>query len=159
VALIVARVIDPGSKLAAARGLCEQTASTSLGEDLGLTDADEEELYRGHGLAAAPARPHIEDALARRHLQDGTLVLYDVTSSYFEGKTCPLAKFGHARDGKKDKLQIVFGLLCDVGGRPIAVEVFDGNTGDPTHGWPRRSAAPRAIRPENAWCWWATAAC
>ena len=131
VALIVARVIDPGSKLAAARGLCEQTASTSLGEDLGLTDADEEELYAAMDWLL-PRQAHIEDALARRHLQDGTLVLYDVTSSYFEGKTCPLAKFGHARDGKKDKLQIVFGLLCDVGGRPIAVEVFDGNTGDPT---------------------------
>jgi hypothetical protein len=131
VALIVARVIDPGSKLAAARGLCEQTASTSLGEVLGLTDADEEELYAAMDWLL-PRQAHIEDALARRHLRDGTLVLYDVTSTYFEGKTCPLAKFGHARDGKKDKLQIVFGLLCDVQGRPIAVEVFEGNTGDPS---------------------------
>jgi len=131
VALIVARVIDPGSKLAAARGLCEQTASNSLGEVLGLMDADEEELYAAMDWLL-PRQAHIEDALARRHLRDGTLVLYDVTSSYFEGKTCPLAKFGHARDGKKDKLQIVFGLLCDVQGRPIAVEVFEGNTGDPT---------------------------
>jgi transposase len=131
VALIVARVIDPGSKLAAARGLCQQTASTSLGEVLGLTDADEEELYAAMDWLL-PRQAHIEDALARRHLRDGTLVLYDVTSSYFEGKTCPLAKFGHARDGKKDKLQIVFGLLCDVQGRPIAVEVFEGNTGDPS---------------------------
>ena len=131
VALIVARVIDPGSKLAAARGLCEQTASTSLGDVLGLSDADEEELYAAMDWLL-PHQADIEDALARRHLQDGTLVLYDVTSSYFEGKTCPLAKFGHPRDGKKDKLQIVFGLLCDVQGRPIAVEVFEGNTGDPT---------------------------
>ena len=131
VALLVARVIDPGSKLAAARGLCEQTASTSLGQVLGLADADEEELYEAMDWLL-PRQAHIEDALARRHLRDGTLVLYDVTSTYFEGKTCPLAKFGHARDGKKDKLQIVFGLLCDVEGRPIAVEVFDGNTGDPT---------------------------
>jgi transposase len=131
VALLVARVIDPGSKLAAARGLCEQTASTSLGEVLALGDADEEELYAAMDWLL-PRQSGIEDALARRHLRDGTLVLYDVTSSYFEGKTCPLAKFGHPRDGKKDKLQIVFGLLCDVEGRPIAVEVFDGNTGDPT---------------------------
>jgi len=131
VALLVARVIDPGSKLAAARGLCEQTASTSLGEVLGLGDADEEELYDAMDWLL-PRQVDIEDALARRHLREGTLVLYDVTSSYFEGKTCPLAKFGHPRDGKKDKLQIVFGLLCDVEGRPIAVEVFEGNTGDPT---------------------------
>jgi len=131
VALIVARVIDPGSKLAAARGLCEQTASTSLGEVLGLTDADEEELYAAMDWLL-PRQADIEDALARRHLRDGTLVLYDVTSSYFEGKTCPLAQFGHSRDGKKDELQIVFGLLCDVEGRPIAVEVFEGNTGDPS---------------------------
>ena len=131
VALLVARVIDPGSKLAAARGLCEQTASTSLGEVLGLSDADEEELYAAMDWLL-PRQGRIEDALARRHLRDGTLVLYDVTSSYFEGKTCPLVQFGHSRDGKKDKPQIVFGLLCDVEGRPIAVEVFEGNTGDPS---------------------------
>ena len=131
VALIVARVIDPGSKLAAARGLCEQTASTSLGETLSLSDADEDELYAAMDWLL-PRQGRIEDALAGRHLQDGTLVLYDVTSSYFEGKTCPLAQFGHSRDGKKDKRQIVFGLLCEVQGRPIAVEVFEGNTGDPS---------------------------
>ena len=130
VALIVARVIDPGSKLAAARGLCEQTASTSLGEVLGLTDADEQEIYEAMDWLL-PRQERIEQALADRHLKDGTLVLYDVTSSYFEGKACPLAQFGHSRDGKKDKLQIIFGLLCDVHGRPIAVEVFEGNTGDP----------------------------
>ena len=131
VALIVARVIDPGSKLATARGLCEQTASTSLGETLSLSDADEEQLYAAMDWLL-PRQGRIEDALAGRHLQDGTLVLYDVTSSYFEGKTCPLAQFGHSRDGKKDKRQIVFGLLCEVQGRPIAVEVFEGNTGDPS---------------------------
>jgi hypothetical protein len=131
VALIVARVIDPGSKLAAARGLCEQTASTSLGETLGLSDADEEELYAAMDWLL-PRQGRIEEALAGRHLRDGTLVLYDVTSSYFEGKTCPLARYGHSRDGKKDKPQIVLGLLCDVRGRPIAVEVFDGNTADPS---------------------------
>jgi hypothetical protein len=129
-ALIVARVIDPGSKLAAARGLCEQTAATSLGEMLGLSDADENELYEAMDWLL-PRQGRIEDALAARHLTDGTLVLYDVTSSYFEGRCCPLAKYGHPRDGKKDKLQIVFGLLCDIEGRPIAVEVFEGNTADP----------------------------
>jgi len=74
----------------------------------------------------------MEKALAKRHLHDGTLVLYDVTSTYFEGRTCPLAKLGHPRDGKKGKLQIVFGLLCSPEGCPIAVEVFEGNTADPT---------------------------
>jgi len=131
VALIVARVLEPGSKLATARGLCEQTASTSLGEVLGLSDADEEDLYAAMDWLL-PRQARIEDALARRHLRDRTLVLYDVTSSYFEGKTCPLAQFGHSRDGKKDKLQIVLGLLCEVEGRPIAVEVFEGDTGDPS---------------------------
>ena len=73
----------------------------------------------------------VEQALARRHLTDGGLILYDVTSTYFEGRKCPLAKFGHARDGKRDKLQIVFGVLTNAAGCPVAVEVFDGNTGDP----------------------------
>jgi len=79
-----------------------------------------------------PRQSKIEDELAKRHLVDNTLVLYDVTSSYFEGKTCPLAKLGHNRDGKEGKLQIVIGLLCNREGRPVSVEVFDGNTGDPT---------------------------
>ena len=74
----------------------------------------------------------IEKALARRHLKNGTLVLYDVTSTYFEGRTCPLAKFGYNRDGKSGKLQIVFGLLCTTEGCPVAVEVFEGNVGDPS---------------------------
>ena len=130
-ALIVARVLEPGSKLAAARGLCAQTASTSLGEALHLSDADEDELYAAMDWLL-PRQGRIEQALAGRHLQEGTLVLYDLTSTYLEGKCCPLAAFGHSRDGRKDKLQIVFGLLCDVAGRPIAVEVFEGNTADPS---------------------------
>ena len=73
----------------------------------------------------------IEKALARKHLADGVLVLYDVTSSYLEGRCCPLAKLGYNRDGKKGKLQIVYGLLCAADGCPVAVEVFDGDTGDP----------------------------
>src|SRR5260370_19846842 len=75
---------------------------------------------------------HIEQALARRHLRNGMLVLYDVTSTYFEGRTCPLAKLGYSRDGKRHKLQIVFGLLCTAEGCPVAVEVFEGNVGDPS---------------------------
>ena len=130
VAMIVARVIEPSSKLAAARGLSEETASTSLGEVLGVPDADEDELYAAMDWLL-PRQTRIENALAARHLRDGTLVLYDVTSTYFEGRTCPLAQFGHGHDGKKDKLRIVLGLLCDVEGRPIAVEVFAGNVSDP----------------------------
>ena len=131
VGMIVARIIDPRSKLATARGLGQETAFTSLGEALGIVDADEDDLY-GAMDWLLPRQARIEQALARRHLRDGTLVLYDVTSSYFEGKTCPLARYGHSRDQKKGKLQIVFGLLCDVGGRPLAVEVFAGNRGDPS---------------------------
>ena len=130
VALIVARVIDPRSKLATARGLDGETAFTSLGETLGLSSATPDELYAAMDWLL-PRQPAIEQALARRHLAEQTLVLYDVTSTYFEGRTCPLARFGHSRDGRKDKLQIVFGLLCNAAGCPVAVEVFDGNTADP----------------------------
>ena len=130
VAMIVARVIDPRSKLATARGLSNETAFTSLGEVLGVSDADENDLYAAMDWLLA-RQERIEEALGKRHLCDGTLVLYDVTSTYFEGRTCPLAHLGHSRDGKKDKPQIVFGLLCDMEGRPVAVEVFEGNVGDP----------------------------
>jgi len=130
VAMIVARVIDPRSKLATARGLSDETAFTSLGEALGLGEIDENGLYAAMDWLLARQK-RIEAALAGRHLHDGTLVLYDLSSSYFEGKTCPLAKLGYSRDGKKGTLQIVYGLLCDVEGRPIAIEVFEGNTGDP----------------------------
>jgi transposase len=131
VAMIVARLIDPCSKLATARGLGEDTLFTSLGELLSVDTADADELYAAMDwLFARQAR--IEAKLARRHLEDGALVLYDVTSTYFEGRTCPLAQYGHNRDGKRDKVQIVFGLLCTTEGCPLAVEVFDGQTGDPT---------------------------
>jgi hypothetical protein len=130
VAMIVARVIDPRSKLATARGLSGETAFTSLGELLGISDADADDLYAAMDWLL-PRQERIEQALGKRHLRDGTLVLYDVTSTYFEGRTCPPAQLGHSRDGKKDKLQIVIGLLCDVEGRPVAVEVFEGNVGDP----------------------------
>jgi hypothetical protein len=129
-ALIVSRVLDPSSKLATARALSPDTAASSLGAELGLGPVDEEELYRALDWLAA-RQPAIEMALARRHLVGGTLVLYDVTSSYMEGRCCPLAQFGYNRDGKKGKLQIVYGLLCAPDGCPIAVEVFEGATGDP----------------------------
>ena len=130
VAMIVARIIDPRSKLATARGLSDETAFTSLGETLGVADADEDDLYKAMDWLL-PRQDRIEQALANKHLRNGTLVLYDVTSSYFEGRSCPLAHLGHNRDGKRGKLQIVYGLLCDVDGRPVAVEVFEGDTGDP----------------------------
>jgi transposase len=130
VAMIVARLIDPGSKLATARGLGEETMFSSLGEMLGVESADEDELY-GAMDWLGKRQERIEAELAARHLQNGSLVLYDVTSTYFEGRTCPLAKLGHNRDGKKGKLQIVFGLLCTLEGCPVAVEVFSGDTADP----------------------------
>jgi hypothetical protein len=131
VAMIVARIIDPRSKLAIARGLSEDTAFSTLGETLDVVSASEEELYAAMDWLL-PRQGAIEKRLAQRHLAEGTLVLYDVTSSYFEGRTCPLARLGHNRDGKKGKLQIVIGLLCTREGQPVAVEVFDGNTGDPS---------------------------
>jgi hypothetical protein len=129
-ALAVARVLDPRSKLAAARALSPETAASSLGGELGLGAVDEEELYRALDWLLV-RQAAIETALARRHLGGGTLVLYDVTSSYPEGRCCPLARFGYNRDGKRGKLQIVYGLLCASDGCPVAVEVFDGDTADP----------------------------
>ncbi len=129
-AMIVARLIDPASKLATARQLDGATATCSLGVALGLGSVDEQELYGALDWLIAQ-QPAIERRLARRHLKDGMLVLYDVTSTYFEGRTCELARFGYNRDGKKGKRQIVFGLLCTVAGCPVAVEVFEGNVGDP----------------------------
>jgi hypothetical protein len=130
IAMIVARLLDPVSKLATARLLDAATANCSLGAVLGFTAVDEQELYDALDWLVEE-QERIESALARRHLKNGTLVLYDVTSTYFEGRTCPLAKFGHDRDGKR-KLQIVFGLLCTAEGCPVAVEVFEGNVGDPS---------------------------
>ncbi|MDR3470721.1 MAG: IS1634 family transposase [Devosia sp.] len=130
-ALAVSRILDPGSKLAAARALSPETAASSLGAELGLGPVDEEELYAALDWLAV-RQSAIETALAKRHLTGGTLVLYDVTSSSMEGRCCPLAQFGYNRDGKKGKLQIVYGLLCAPDGCPIAVEVFEGSTGDPS---------------------------
>src|SRR6266704_2405773 len=131
VAMIVARLLDPRSKLATARSWNPDTAFTSLGQTLGVAAADARALY--HAMDWLLRRqPQIETALAKRHLREGTLALYDLTSTYFEGHTCPLAQFGHARDGKKGQVQIVCGLVCNAVGCPVAVEVFEGNTGDPT---------------------------
>ena len=131
VAMLASRLIAPASKLAISRGLSSATTDSTLGEQLGVQDADEDECYAAMDWLLE-RQVAVEDALAKRHLADGCLVLYDVTSTYFEGHTCPLAKFGHSRDGKKDKLQIVVGLLTNGEGCPVAVEVFEGNTGDPT---------------------------
>ena len=130
-AMLVGRILDPVSKLAAARTLSPATASCSLGEALGLGEVDDAELYAALDWLLE-RQAAIETALAKRHLQNGTLVLYDVSSSYMEGSCCPLAKRGYNRDGKKGMLQIVYGLLCAPDGCPVAIEVFDGNTGDPT---------------------------
>jgi transposase len=129
-AMIVARIIDPGSKLAAARALSPDTAASSLGTILGLGEVDEDELYTALDWLRE-RQPAIETALAKRHLKNGTLVLYDVSSSYMEGSHCSLARRGYSRDGRKGTLQIVYGLLCAPDGCPVAIEVFDGNTGDP----------------------------
>ncbi len=125
-ALVVARVIEPASKLATAGRL----ADTTLAGRLGVEDATEDELYQAMDwLLARQAR--VEAALARRHLTEGSLVLYDVTSTYLEGRHCPLARHGYSRDHRADRSQIVFGLVTDERGCPLAVEAFSGNTADP----------------------------
>lgn len=126
-AMIAERLLDPCSKLATTR----LWHTTTLAEELEVADANEDDLY--HALNWLLARQErIEGKLARRHLHDGALVLYDVSSSYYEGRHCPLARFGHDRDRKKGRPIIVYGLLTDSQGRPIAIEVYPGNTGDPT---------------------------
>jgi transposase len=131
VAMIVARILEPASKLATARGFYPDTATSSLAALLGLDQAiDESQLYDAMDWLL-PRQRSIENALAKRHLTEGSLVLYDVSSTYFEGRRCPLACFGHSRDERNGNPQIVFGLLTNAEGCPVAVEVFPGNTGDP----------------------------
>ena len=130
-AMIVARIVEPAAKLATARQLSEATAAHSLGAVLGLSEVDEDELYAALDLLGR-RQASIEKVLAQRHLKDGVLVLYDVTSSYLEGRRCELAQFGYSRDHRPDRPQIVFGLLCTREGCPVAVEVFEGNLGDPS---------------------------
>jgi hypothetical protein len=129
-AMAVAQVIAPDSKLAIARGLRDQTAASSLGEVLGVGSCDEDDLYAAMDYLQ-DRQQAIEDALAARHLAGGTLVLYDVSSAAFEGRTCPLGAIGHPKDGVRGRLQIVYGLLTSPDGVPVAIEVFAGNTGDP----------------------------
>jgi Transposase DDE domain len=129
-AMLVARVIEPASKLATHRQLCDDTASTSLGRVLGVGQCSADDLY-GALDWLHEAQPAIERRLARQHLTGATLVLYDLTSTWLTGRCCELAARGHSRDGKRDDPQIVFGLICSAQGCPIAVEVFKGNTADP----------------------------
>jgi hypothetical protein len=131
VAMMVDRLIAPHSKLGFVRAVDDETATSSLGAVLGLGKVKEWEAYEALDWLVARQR-RIEHGLARRHLQNGVLVLYDVSSSYFEGHCCPLAQYGHSRDHRDDRLQIVYGLLCTRDGLPVAVEVFDGNTADPS---------------------------
>lgn len=130
VAMIVDRLITPRSKLGFVRAVDEETAISSLGAVLRLGAVKEREAYEALDWLLE-RQQRIENGLARRHLQDGVLVLYDVSSSYFEGRRCPLARHGYSRDHRGDRPQIVYGLLCTRDGLPVAVEVFDGNTADP----------------------------
>jgi len=126
VAMVAARIVEPHSKLGTARWW----RNTTLPDTLHVADALEDDLYAAMDWLLE-RQPHIEKKLAKRHLSDGGLVLYDLTSSYFEGVTCPLAALGHNRDRKRGKLQVNYGLIVDAVGRPIATSVFKGNSGDP----------------------------
>jgi transposase len=130
IAMIVSRILAPASKLATSRALHPDTLSSTLGELLHLDSLTEDELYQAMDWLL-PQQARIEQALAKRHLAEGAMVLYDLTSTYFEGRHCPLGKLGHSRDDQKGKLQIVFGLLTHAEGCPVAVEVYAGNTSDP----------------------------
>src|ERR1017187_9964812 len=130
VAMIVSRVLEPASKLATSRALHPDTLSSTLSELLHLDAPSEDELSAAMDWLL-PQQPRIEQALAKRHLAEGAMVLYDLPSTYSEGRHCPLAKLGHSRDDKKGKLQVVFGLMTNGEGCPVAVEVYAGNTSDP----------------------------
>src|SRR5262249_5588418 len=127
VAMILERLLDPCSRVAPPR----QWHSTTLAEELGVSAATEDELYQAMDWLLE-RQPRIEKKLAARHLHEGSLVLYDVSSSYYEGRHCPLAQYGHDRDGQKGLPIIVYGLMTHGEGCPVAVEVYAGNTGDPT---------------------------
>jgi len=129
-AMVVSRLIRPSSKLGLSRDLRVETRTSTLGEILALETVDEDELYEAMDALYAQQQG-LENALAKRHLTEGAIALFDVSSTYFEGRSCPLAKIGYSRDGKRNSLQIVFGLLANADGCPVAVEVFDGNVGDP----------------------------
>jgi hypothetical protein len=129
-AMLVARLLAPDSKLATARGLGEESAFSALADALSLESVSADSLYRSLDWLLE-RQPAIEARLAAKHLQEGTLLLYDVSSTYLEGRHCPLAAHGYSRDGKPGKMQLVFGLLTTAEGCPVGVEVFAGNTADP----------------------------
>ncbi len=126
VAMIVSRILEPDSKLATVRGF----GTTPLASTLGVEDADEDELYAALDWLLEQ-QVKVESGLARRHLAEGGLVLYDLTSVFLEGSKCELAKRGYSRDGKRGLPQIEFGLITDKEGRPVSVDVFEGNVADP----------------------------
>ena len=148
VAMIVDRLIAPRSKLGFVRAVDEETAATSLGPVLHLGAVKEREAYEALDWLLAQQK-RIEAGLARRHLRDGMLVLYDVSSSYFEGRCCLLAQHGYSRDHRGDRPQIVYGLLCTREGLPVAVEVFEGQRGGPRD--PERAGrdAEASLRPQS----------
>ncbi|MEZ6062007.1 MAG: IS1634 family transposase [Planctomycetaceae bacterium] len=129
-AMIVDRVISPGSKLSCSVGLNEATAQNTLAEELRLGDIDVQDLYAAMDWLLT-RQTRIENKLVKQHLADGTLLLFDVSSSYYTGRKSSLIQYGYSRDHRRDRPQIVYGLLCDRDGRPISVEVFSGNTADP----------------------------
>jgi hypothetical protein len=129
-ALVVARILSPRSKLSTNAALQDETAKHTLAEELQLGDVDVHQLYAAMDWLGG-RQTRIENKLAKKHLKDGQLVLFDVSSSYYTGRESPLIKRGYSRDHRKDRPQIVYGLLCDSDGRPIAIEVFPGNTADP----------------------------
>jgi transposase len=125
--MVAARILEPYSKLATTRAW----HTTTLAEDCGVREAGEDDLYAAMDWLLA-RQSRIERKLAARHLDEQSLALYDLTSSYFEGVSCPLAKLGHSRDGKAGKLQVNYGLLTNRRGCPVSVSVYPGNTGDAT---------------------------
>ena len=130
IAMIADRVISPGSKLSCSRGMNDETAQNTLAEELGLDDVNVHELY-GAMDWLLERQNRIENKLAKKHLKGGSLVLFDVSSSYYSGKKSSLREYGYSRDHRADRPQIVYGLLCDAEGRPISIEVLPGNTADP----------------------------
>ena len=124
-AMVASRIVAPHTKLATTRWW----HTTTLAEDFGVADASEDECYAAMDWLVA-RQDRIQKKLAARHLQDGGVVLYDLTSSYFEGSHCPLAKRGYSRDGKRGTLQVNYGVITNAGGCPVAVSVYDGNTAD-----------------------------
>ncbi|EQD55099.1 Transposase, IS4 family protein, partial [mine drainage metagenome] len=126
-AMVAARILAPHTKLATTRWW----HTTALAEDFGVTDADEQDCYAAMDWLLA-RQDRIQKKLATRHLTEGGLVLYDLSSSYFEGSTCPLAKRGYSRDGRHGTLQVEYGLMTDDRGCPVAISVHEGNTADPT---------------------------